>query len=75
MTAIAGRRVNATVNNMTGKVIPAMGHATVIIGLILDGRFQFNPDPVAITAITLPMTGGADGTESGRHRTVVFRKK
>ena len=75
MTAIAGRGVNAAVNNMTGKIIPAMRHATVIFGLILDGRFQFNADPMAITTVALPMTSGAYGSESGGHRSVVFPKK
>lgn len=74
MTAIAGRRIDATVNHMPRKVVPAMGHATVIFGLIFDGGLQLDADPVAIAAITLSMTGGTDGTESAGHRTMVFPK-
>jgi len=74
MTAIAGRRVDAAVDHMPGKIIPAVGHAAVVSGLILDGRLQLDSDAVAITAITLPMTGIADGAEPAGHRAMVFPK-
>ena len=74
MTAITRGRVDATVYNVPGEVVPAMGHATVIFGLIFDGGLQLDADPVAITAITFPMAGGTDGTEPAGHRTMVFPK-
>lgn len=75
MAAIAGRRVDAAVDYMPGKIIPAVGHAAVVSGLVLDGRLQLNSDAVAITAITLPVTGGTDRAEPAGHRTMVFPKK
>jgi hypothetical protein len=75
MAAIAWRRVDATVDYMACEIISAVGHAAVISGLILDGGLQLNSDPVAITAITLSMTGGTYGTEPAGHRTMIFAKK
>jgi hypothetical protein len=75
MTAIAGRRVDAAVDCMPGKIIPAVRHAAVVSGLVLDGWLQLDSDPVAITAITLPMTCIADGAEPAGHRAMVFPKK
>ena len=75
MTAIAGSRINSTVNDVPGKVVPAMGHAAVIFGLILDGGFQLDSNAVAIAAITSPVTGSADTAVTVGHRTVVFAKK
>jgi hypothetical protein len=74
MTAVAGRRIDTAVDHMPGKIIPAVRHAPVVSGLILDGRLQLDSDPVAITAITLPMTCIADRAESAGHRAMVFPK-
>jgi len=74
MAAIAGRRIDAPVDHMPGQIITAVGHAAVVSGLILDGRLQLDSDPVAITAITLPMTGGTDWAEPAGYRTMVFPK-
>ena len=52
MTAIAGGRVDATVNNMAGQVVPPMGRAAEIFSLVLDGGLQLDADPVAIGAKT-----------------------
>jgi hypothetical protein len=60
---------------MPCKIIPAVGHATVIFGLVLDRGPQLNSDPMAITAIALPMTGGTDETEPSGHRAMIFPKK
>jgi hypothetical protein len=75
MTAITGGRVNATVNNMPTKVVPAMWHAAVIFSLVFDGGSQLDIDPVAIAAKTSPVTAGTDTVESTGHLPVVFDKK
>lgn len=75
MTAVTGSRVHATVDNMPGKVVPAMGHATVIFSLVFEGGFQLDCDPVAIAAKTSPVTGGANRAVSIGHRVMVVGKK
>ena len=74
MTAITGRRVDPTVNHVPGKIIPAVGHAAIVFGLMLDGGLQFNSDTMAITAITFPMTGSTYETEPTGHRTMILPK-
>ena len=57
MAAVAGSRINATVDNVPGKVVSPVGHATVIFSLVFEGGFQFDSDPVAVAAKTFPVTG------------------
>jgi hypothetical protein len=72
MTAIAGGRVYATVNNMAGQVVPPMRRSAEIFSLVFDGGFQFDADPVAIGAITCPVTAGTDTAETTGHLPVAI---
>jgi len=72
VTAIAGGRVDATINNMAGQVVPAMRGAAEIFCLVFDGGFQLDADPVAIGAKTCPVTAGTDTAETTGHRLVII---
>jgi hypothetical protein len=50
MTAETGGRVDPTVYPVTTQVIPAMGHAAGIAGLIFKRGFQFDVGGVAVIA-------------------------
>jgi len=72
MTAITGGRIDATVNNMAGKVVSTVRCAAEIFSLVFDGGFQLNADPVAIAAKTSPVTAGTDTAETTGHLPVAI---
>lgn len=72
MAAIAGRRVDATVNSMACQIVAAMRHAAEIFRLVFDGRLQLDSDPMAVGAIALPVAAGTDAAKTARHRPVVI---
>ena len=74
MTAVTGGRVNATVNNMAGQVVPTVRRAAVIFSLVFDGGFQLYSDPVTIAAKTRPVAAGTDAAETAGHLPVVIGK-
>ena len=60
MASETGSRVDTSFDPVAGQILSPVRGTTVSVGLVLQGRFKFNPGTMAIGAEALPVAHGAD---------------